>query len=337
MRQARLARWPLRVAGFTLAMLTAFAVQAHGSEGRQWIARMNNALATLNYDGVFTHTVQDRREVMRILHRTQNGRMNERVISTDGSGREFLRNGSEWVAYLPASRTVMKETRNRSYGYLTALNGLNDESERLYAISATGTQRLQGFSTRVVRLDPRDSHRYGYRFWLDEQTGMPVKTQLVTRAGEVVEEIAFISLQILPTIPDELFRSEVNAEGFRVINGPPVFAPNVKVAFTPRADLLPTGFRVRDPGVPAGEARARGPRTRFIVSDGIAWVSVFVEVAEQPVAPPKPGDGGRPDGVMVLGSTSAYSANLQPGYKVIVVGEVPPQTVRTIAEAVRPE
>ena len=62
----------------------------------------------------------------------------------------------------------------------------------------------------------------------------------------------------------------------------------------PRGELMPAGFRVRIFNSREEEAKAPGPRTRFIVSDGIAWVSVFVEKADQPAAPGTPGRPGLP-------------------------------------------
>jgi len=58
-------------------------------EPRQWLERMNRALATRNYDGTFFHLSGGRVETMRIVHRVRAGRVTERLVSLDGSGREF--------------------------------------------------------------------------------------------------------------------------------------------------------------------------------------------------------------------------------------------------------
>ena len=87
---------------------------AGNDDPRHWIARMNEALATRNYDGVFVHRVASTRETLRIIHRVKDGRMSERLVSTDGSGREFVRNGAEWVAYFPDRKVAIAEQRNRT-------------------------------------------------------------------------------------------------------------------------------------------------------------------------------------------------------------------------------
>ena len=89
---------------------------------------MNEALATRNYDGVFVHRVASTRETLRIIHRVKDGRMSERLVSTDGSGREFMRNGAEWVAYFPDRKVAIAEQRNRPSGFIAALNGLSQRN-----------------------------------------------------------------------------------------------------------------------------------------------------------------------------------------------------------------
>jgi sigma-E factor negative regulatory protein RseB len=310
-----------------LALLWAVAAPAAQSEARAWIARMNTALATRNYDGWFRYQVAGQSQTLRLIHRMRDGQMTERLIFTDGSGSEFVRSGSEWLAYLPDKHMVLKETRNRSFGFITALNGLSDDSEKFYNIDSVGTTRLGSRLVQVVSVEPRDTLRYGYRFWLDQNSAMPLRTQLVTRTGEVIEEVSFINLSMPENISDDLLRPDVDTTGFRWMRRDvPANAPGVMQAFVPRADLLPAGFHVLDLNSPE-DAAATGPKTRFIVSDGIAWVSVFVEVVDN-----KPRDLGPAQ----MGTQATYVAR-QDHYYISVVGEVPPQVVKSIAEAVRPE
>jgi sigma-E factor negative regulatory protein RseB len=341
MRQEARSLNSMRVVAALFAALLSGAVHATDS-AREWIARMNLALVTRNYEGVLVHQVGPKREVLRIVHRVQDGRMDERValVSTDGPGREFVRKGNEWVAYYPEQKIALVQTRNRSYGFLAALNGINNDSSRYYNITDSGAVSLHGRTAQLIRLEPLDALRYGYRFWLDIGTGLPLKTQLVARSGEVLEEIAFVNLSLPEKIPDELLKPEVDTKGFRWMNRDvPMHTPGLTANYSPRKDLLPAGFRVRIFSAPSDEARAQGPRTRFIVSDGIAWVSVFVEKADKEAADKDrqlAKANGRADGVVMMGSSAVYVTHAD-GVRITVVGEVPPATVRSIAEAVKPE
>ena len=322
-----------------LVLLVAMPASATGKDARDWILRMNAAVASRNFDGWLVLQMGGRSEKLRIIHRMQQGRMSERVITTDGSGREYVREGSDYTEYWPEHRVAVKETRNRAYGFLVALNGLSPEADRYYDISLGGVERLIGREAQLVRLEPRDGLRYGYRFWLDRQTAMPLKSQLVSRAGDVLEEIAFQRLAMPPAIPDDLLKPDVDTSGpaFRWMRRDmPLHNPGVKVTFTAREDGLPAGFPVRFFDAPEEVAAAKGPRTRFIVSDGIAWVSVFVDVADPNRHAGNPADRGGTDGLKVFGSLAAYESP-RGDYKVTAVGEVPPATIRAIAEAFRSE
>ena len=125
------------------------------------------------------------------------------------------------------------------------MNGLSSETEDFYEIRYVERQRLQGVNTRVITVRPRDGLRYGYRFWIDEKTGMPYRTQLETAGNEVIEEISFIS----PDLAGDHRRRDAEA-GCRC-NRIQVAATRCAVAaqcredhFLPRAELLPAGFRV---------------------------------------------------------------------------------------------
>lgn len=332
MRQAT--RWPLaaRLAGAALLFLAVTAAQAGASADnpREWIVRMNQALATLNYDGVFTQQFGDRSEVMRIVHRVHDGKMTERVISTDGSGYEQKRSGSAWAQFRPDKKRVEYATRNRSFGYFPALNGLDDLAARHYAISDAGRARLLGRDVQVIHVEPRDALRYGYRFWLDRQNGLPLKFQRIAHDGQVLKEIAFISPPALPeTISDDQLKVAVDVTDFQRVNRDgftPMHNPGLKRAYTPQAALLPAGYRTRIFNSAAQEARAAGPRARFIVSDGVSWAEVFVAPATDEA---RTGNFG-------AGPLAGYQLRLD-GVLVTVVGEMPQAAAQAIAQAVRPE
>jgi sigma-E factor negative regulatory protein RseB len=351
----------------TLAVASAHAA----SDGaREWITRMNGALRTRNYEGVLTRRIGvTTSDVLKIIHRTP---MNERVVVMSGqkAGDESVRNGNESISYYPRQAFVFVETRNRSFGFLTALNGLNEESARYYLISDDGAVKFDGRDAEKIRIEPRDALRYGYRFWLDAKTALPLKTQLVDHAGAVIQELTFVGISFPDTIADERLKpSSFDATRFHWMHRvEPTFMAGLKKVFTPRPELLPAGFQARGFSSPQEEREAQKAgmvRTRFIVSDGVSWVSVFVKPVDQNSAlqknpqgksPPGVADAknaanakgaadakgnqagvppGRPDGVVVMGATATYMARMSDSTNIVVVGDVPPATVKLIAEAVR--
>ena len=299
---------------------------AAADEPHVWLTRMNEALTTRNYDGVFFHVHGGRMETLRVIHRVDGKHVTERLVSLDGSGREFIRRGNELTCYLPDRRTVLVEKRKSDGPLLGALPKLDQSSASMYEIKG-GAQRarLMGRDARLVSVNPRDGYRYGYRLWIDEATAMPLKTQLCDERGEVIEQIVFSNLTMPATIPDSAFEPQVDTRGFRWLrNDQPVVAGPAPVLW--EAMRLPPGFRLTTRGQQAMPG-AKQTVSHLVFTDGIASVSVFVE-ARETTAPPM-------EGTTQLGSSSAFSTIVD-GHQVTAVGEVPPNTVRFIATQVKP-
>ena len=304
---------------------------------RAWLEKMNQALATRNYDGTFFHLSEGRVETMRIVHRVKAGSVTERLQSLDGSGREFVRSNAELICYLPDQHTVLVQPRQERGPFLGSLPRFGSDADQFYLIEALPASHVLGRAARVIVVNPKDQFRFGYRLWLDENTAMPLKTQLCDSHGQVIEQILFARLDMPANIPDADLTPAVHTEGMRwVRQGPaPDATPSALADY--RASQLPPGFRLTVSGVQMlGDASA--PAAHLVYSDGVATVSVFVEAESppKPAAEETPGSSPEPpmQGLARVGSGFAFSTTVQ-GHQVTAVGEVPAQTVEFIAHSVR--
>jgi sigma-E factor negative regulatory protein RseB len=296
----------------------------------QWLERMNQALTTRNYDGTFSHWQGGTVETLRIIHRLQDGQVAERLVSLDGSGREFIRTGASLSCYLPDRRTVLVEQRPAQES-LVAFPAVDSQTASLYDIRELARMRLNRRDTHLISVAPRDEFRYGYRLWIDDSTAMPLKSQLCDTDGHVIEQLVFANLTMQAHIPDSEFRPDVSTDGFQWLrnDAAPLSATPASVAVW-SALKLPPGFRMmmRSPQTLPGSS---APVDHLVFSDGLASVSVFVETR----AATETGAVAEMRSARV-GSSSAFSTVVN-GYKITAVGEVPPATVRYIATQVRAE
>jgi sigma-E factor negative regulatory protein RseB len=326
---------PCAVAG---ALVTALPPPARGADDpRQWLEKMNQALDTRNYDGTFFHLSNDRVETMRIVHRVRAGRVTERLLSLDGSGREFVRNDGELTCYLPDLHTVLVEPRQNRGPFLGSLPRFAAEDNQFYRIEALADSHVLGHAAHVIRVNPKDQFRFGYRLWLDETTAMPLKTQLCDSRGQVIEQILFARLDMRESIPDSELTPAVPTDGMRWVRQG-ASADSASPALSAyRASELPPGFRLAVSGAQTlGSAAV--PASHLVYSDGLATVSVFVEarsgaeagIDEHVSAPAQP----PMQGLARVGSGYAFSTVVQ-GHQVTAVGEVPAQTVEFIAHSVK--
>ena len=318
---------------FTLALAIAGAALAE--EPGKWLERMNQALTTRNYDGTFSHWQGGRVEMLRIIHRVRDGAVSERLVSLDGSGREFIRTGSNLACYLPDKRTVLVESRPAEESLLSGFPTINDQSASFYDLKEVAQTRLLGRDTHYITVMPKDEYRYGYRLWIDDKTAMPLKTQLCDAHGHVIEQVVFASLTLASHIPDAAFKPEVSTDGFQWLRSDTASVKDPAKEAAADAVVwdalkLPPGFKmtVRKAQIMPG---SNSPVDHLVFTDGLASVSVFVESTTQ--SPPFKGDEPVDESARV-GSSSAFSTVVD-GHKITAVGEVPPTTVRFIANSVQ--
>ena len=320
----------MRLAGALLAatlVLPALPARADDDAG-EWLERMSEALASRNYEGVFTHSTRRQSETMRIVHRVDDGESTERLVSLDGSGREIVRTAKEVHVYLPDRSVVLVEPRNDEGSLVGRFPEPGPRLDQMYTLELREGPRLLGRDVQVLDIRPRDGFRYGYRLWLDQKSAMPLRTVVVDPTGRAVEAITFTELQMPKRIPASATEPSIDATGYRWVRNSkaaqPARPPSAPVAWLPTR--LPPGFRlvkVRTQVIP-GVAL---PVQHLIFSDGIASISVFIE-------PARP-DGSAPPESSSVGSASAFSTTVG-GHVITAVGEVPLETVRDIARSVEP-
>src|SRR5690606_9723081 len=99
---------------------------------------------------------------------------------------------------------------------LAALPNYSESLEQHYSIEKVGkVTKALGRKVQMIVVLPRDQYRYGYRLWLDQETAMPLKSQLNDRHGRVIEQILFAELNFRDRIPMSELKPAVSAEGFR--------------------------------------------------------------------------------------------------------------------------
>lgn len=305
-------------------------MSAFADDARDWLERMNRALAEESYEGTFFHQRGEVSESLRIHHRVRNGEVAERLVSLDGSGREFIRVGDELSYILPDQRTVLIERRPRTGGLLPSFPRFDDRTAQFYRLEPVKRARVQERDARLVTLVPLDPYRYGFRVWIDARTTLPLKSELYDRRGQVLERIAFTNLQVAEDIPDATFQPAVSLEGFRRIDSDRGVRLRVTTDSASVWNLrtTPRGFRLTQrakqtlPG-------ADDPVSHLVLSDGLASVSVFIGSRLPPQSAKELAIERQ------IGASTAYSTFVH-GHHVVVVGEVPVQTAKLIAAELSP-
>jgi sigma-E factor negative regulatory protein RseB len=319
MSQARLLLF-----AFFLSLSAAPAVGAE-AEARELLQRMDQAVDSLNYEGTFVHIVDGRVETMNVVHRVQDGKVTERLVSLDGSGREIIRDEDQVTCILADQQSVLVEQRKADSPLRSALPRYSERLFDHYEFVRLRDATRLGRKAISFEIRPRDKYRYGYRLWMDRDTGMLLKAQLIDIYRKVAEQLMFVSINLPDTIPAEMLNPTISTDDFTWY----VQEEQNQAEPSPRvtgwvAGNLPPGFELTANMVErmAGAAEATD---HLVYSDGMASVSVFIE---------EPGQGSEQlSGETRIGAASAYSTMVD-GFQVTAMGEVPPVTTQMIARSI---
>lgn len=297
-------------------------------DGLHWLQRVTAATQKLNYSGTFVYRNGSRSETSRIVHLASNGNQMEKIVVLDGSPREVIRNNDEVSCYLPESRLVIVEQRSprRSFPSLlpASLTGLNEH----YSIRKGATARIAGFESQIVRLDPRDTWRYGHQLWVDIGSGLLLKADIFDAGGASLESMAFTDLRIGEAIaPDALKSSFPSAKETWQLRQAKLRDLRDDAQWIFRAEL--PGFRRqasmrRSAGGDAGNEDFS--MLHWVFSDGLAAFSVFISPLRKSVEPEE-------EGVQSLGALSVMKRVID-GHQVVVMGDLPPAAIKRFAEGI---
>lgn len=300
-----------------------------------WLMRMHEASRRRAYVGTFVVTSAGSMSTARIWHVCDGEQQMERVETLTGAPRSTFRHNDQVVTFLPETRVVRSERRESS-GLFPNLSFTGNRSitdhYTAQPTQVTNTDRVAGFHTDLLLLTPKDKLRFGYRIWSEKKTGLVVKLQTLDAEGQVLEQSAFSELQMdAPVRMDRLTQMMGRTEGYRVekVNltktSPAAEGWTLK---SPVAGFNPVSCFKR----PAAATPARDGAMQWVFSDGLAAVSLFVEMYDP--------QRHLQETTTALGATQTLTRrlSLKSGDKtsdwwLTAVGEVPPQTLQAFAQS----
>ncbi len=297
---------------------------------------MNDAFVNLSYDGVFTFFSGDELASLRVVHKVVDGVRRERLVHLNGAPREILRHGEKVACIVqPGDDLIAIEKSIPAGPFARAFVREFDRISDTYMLDESGEGRVAGRVARRIAVNPKDQHRYGYRLWLDKETSLLLRSELVDAEGTKLEIFMFNELRLGEDVAPEALEPQ-QAEGSMVshltLQAADTQLPlDVTEASPPagqwRTRWLPPGFMMAsDDWRPKPESGHHV--SSLMYSDGLAAFSIFIE--------PMPSEGAARM-VSQSGATVAMThavENADDFYLVTLVGEIPLKTAQAIIETV---
>ena len=178
--------------GMVFAVVTSLAATAYAEDASTLLMKMNKAFAIENYDGMFTYFTGDDLASLRVVHKVVDGVQKERLVHLNGAPREIIRLGEEVVCIVqPGDDIAVLEDSIPAGPFARAFVREFERVSDSYVVTTAGEGRVAGRSATRVAVTPRDAYRYGYRLWLDQETALLLRSDLVSAEGERLEVFQF--------------------------------------------------------------------------------------------------------------------------------------------------
>lgn len=286
-----------------------------------WLAKMSDAVKSLNYSisfillkpGVDSQPYLWRHGVK------EDGIEVEQLNLLNGPGREVVRIGNKVSYFEPNVPPYSLQS--------SVINGpfpseFFQRPEKLlsgYEFIMVGRSRIAGRAAQQIRILSKDKSRFGLNVWLDQETGLLLKMNLVGQESQLLEQIQVTGLQVTEE-PDPFF-AKIEPEMLPEVVS---FSPISAIDSPWTINYLPKGMTVvkRDLRRLAGS----GEVVEYaMLSDGLVDISVYMQQRAN----------AKPQNNLVGTVQSDTLLTVEHGeLNITVIGKLPPATANAIAKSI---
>jgi len=296
------------------------------------LKQMAEANRQLSYQGIFSYEHGGALKTVKVFHSVRDGQEFERIIHLNGPEREVVRRGNNLNCQRLGDAILRGESLKGS-SLRGAPSGLSELSrgylESHYSLYMKGEDRVAGRDITVVHVVPKDEFRYGYVLGIDKETGLLLQSMLIGSKKRVLERFQFVDVTI-GTLVDDMALEPTNQDHHLAsldaspcLNEKGILPVNSKRHW--KVTWLPPGFALSGYHI-SPETK----RETLVFTDGLTVFSVFVDPDEVIKVP---------DMQAERGATVAFLSRIRNGneeHVICVVGEIPIETAKKVAQSLAP-
>jgi sigma-E factor negative regulatory protein RseB len=307
---------------FAVLLLSIEIVSAREPElnAQQVLVKMNHAMEVLNFQGTVAFLKNGKLEPMKYVHAAAKGVQQERLLSLNSPLREIVRDAGKVSCLFKESQQSIVDHRPFERSFLVDVPNNLDEMGAIYQFEVVGEENVAMLPSYVVSIQPKDNARYSRKIWIEKKQYLPLKIELYDNSGVPLEQVVFTDIEVkdaLPFVDVKFLDTAYAAQHIHQLQP----QSSDQAAFIVTG--LPKGFRevffTRKP-----MHNAEQPVDHLLLSDGFTSVSIYMENKNPAMQP----------GLQSVGAVNSYSRTIN-NYQLTVMGEVPAETVKSIAEGIK--
>lgn len=286
-----------------------------------WLQKFKEASHALNYKISFVVTkgnAETNPYVWR--HGLVNDISMEHLSQLNGPGSEIFRIGEKVSFFEPDSVPFSLESRHINGPIPLQFFEAPLELSKAYNFVVVGRSRVSGRAAQQIRIVSEDNSRYNTTIWLDQETGLLLKMNVMDLKGKLLEQLQVTSFAVTEE-PDAFFE-KIDQSRLPEVSLMPE-KPNVQFGW--QLNFIPPGMEV------VQKDRRRLASSREIVeyimlSDGLVDVSVYIS---------RSAANGKDTGWLMHGSDTLMTLS-NGEFMITVIGKIPPETANRIATSIGP-
>lgn len=284
----------------------------------QVLEKMTQAMKVLNYQGTVAFLKNGKLEPMKYVHAAEKGIEQERLLSLNSPLREIIRDADKISCRFKETQQTIVDHRPFERSFLVDMPANLEAMGTIYQFEMMGEENVAMLPSYIVAIRPKDNYRYSRKLWIDMQSFLPLKVVIYDNSGAPLEQLVFTDMEVKDTLPfadaldagdstrhiHELQPQSSEQAGFVVTGLPPGFH---ELFFT-RKPMHGTGQLV----------------DHLSIGDGFTLVSIYMESKS----------GAMQSGPQSVGAVNFFSRTIDDS-QLTVMGEVPAETVKLIAEGIK--
>lgn len=308
----------LAVTALTGSLLFSSFVSAQSQPAPEaMLQQMEKASTSLNYELAYINVSRQGIESLRYRHAIVDGHIYAQLLQMDGPRREVIQRGND-ISYFDAGlQPFTLPGEHILDGLPSVLYADFNRLHNFYDFIPVGRSRVADQMCDVLRVVSRDGSRFSYVIWLDVDTSLPLRVDLLDQDGEPIEQFQVISFAVDQGVGHMM-------EGLKNANLPPVLSlpGGDKAAFSWTPGWIPAGMQM------ISQTRRQLPNVNKsfetrLYSDGLFSFTINVTNADKNSINQTYRTGRR-----------TVQIEVRNNKEISVVGELPAATAKRIADNV---
>ncbi|HBV40229.1 MAG TPA: sigma-E factor regulatory protein RseB [Erwinia sp.] len=281
------------------------------------LQQMEQASQSLNYELAYINVSRLGIESLRFRHAVLDSKTYAQLLQMDGPRREIIQRGNEISYFEPGLEPFTLPGKHIVDSLPSLVFADFQKLSEYYDFVPVGRTRIADQLCEVIRIVARDGTRYSYIVWLDSDTRLPLRVDLLDRDGDTLEQYRVVSFAV-----DDGVRKMM--QGLEKASLPPSLSVPAadKATFSWQPAWLPAGMKE------VTQSRRQIPSLNKPVesrlySDGLFSLSINVSAADKNSTPQQLRTGRRTVHTVIRNNK-----------EITVVGELPPSTAKRIADSI---